>query len=225
MRFKTPQLRSDLCDWNCAYLVVKCKIVATDPNRNNYDRKLALKNNAHFSSCVLKINNQLIENAEDLDIAMPLFNLLYYSENYQKTKGSFRNYYRDEPNSGYNNDNYERTRIFYPIKNSKSFDYKTSITGELPAGEDNLENIEFIVPLEFLSRFIRQLDILLIHCEVSLNLKWTQNCVLTSKATRSAKQAEVGPPALATVDAINVQSDLKFNITDCKLYVPVVKSK
>ena len=68
------------------------------------------------------INNTLIENAEDLDIVMPMYNLVEYSKNYLKTSGSLWNYYRDELNSGAVGD------INYSIKDSKSFDYKTSIT-------------------------------------------------------------------------------------------------
>ena len=139
-----------------------------------------------------------------------------------KTTGSFWNYYRDEPNSGYNNDNNERTRIFYPIKDSKIFDYKTKLVGELPNGENDLKNIKIVAPLKHLSKFIVSLDTLLINSEIELILKWSQNCVLISKATRERKDAEAGPPALDEVPAINAPSDLKFNITECKLYVPVV---
>ena len=63
-------------------------------------KKLALKNNAPSSSCISKIINTLTVNAEDLDIVMPMYNLLEYSKNYRKTTGSLFNYYRDEPNSG-----------------------------------------------------------------------------------------------------------------------------
>ena len=66
------------------------------------------------------------------------------------------------------------------------------------------------------------LDILLINAGIKLILKWSQNCVLTEKPTRERKDAVTGPPALDLVRAINVPYDLKFNITDCKLYVPVV---
>ena len=145
VRFKTPQLRSDLCDWNDAYLVVKRKISTTNPDDDAYDRKPALKNNASFFSCVLKINGNLIENAEDLDIVIPMHHLLCYNKNYRKTTGSFYYYYRDEPNSGYNNNN--RDRIHCSIKDSGSFNYKTSLTGILPADEDDLEDIEIVVPL------------------------------------------------------------------------------
>ena len=91
IRFKTPQLRSDLCDFNDAYIVTS-KITATNPNPPagvNYSRNLPLKNSAPFFNCILKINSQLIEDAQDLDIVMPTYNLLYYSKNYRKTIGSF----------------------------------------------------------------------------------------------------------------------------------------
>ena len=69
-------LRSDLCDYNEAYIVVTIKTTVTHPNNNAYDKKLALKNNAPFFSCILKINGTLNENAEDLDVVMPMYNLL-----------------------------------------------------------------------------------------------------------------------------------------------------
>ena len=118
-------LRSDLCDFSHAYIVVKGKITVTDPNNDAYDKKLAFKNNATFVSCILKINNTFIDNAEDSDVVIPMYNLLEYSKNYSKTTGSFWNYYRDEPNSGVNNN------INYSMKDSKSFDYKASTTGKL----------------------------------------------------------------------------------------------
>ena len=127
IRFKTSMLRSDLCDYSDAYIVVKGKITVTRPGSIMYDKKLALKNNAPFTSCISKINNTPIDNAEDLDIVKPMYNLLEFRK-YRKTTGSFWNYYRDEPNSsiGGENDN-----INYSIEDSKSFDYKTSITGKL----------------------------------------------------------------------------------------------
>ena len=101
IRFKTSMLRSDLCDYSDAYIVVKGKITvsATDGANNIRDKKnrpLAFKNNAPFISCISKINGVLIDYAEDLDIVMPMYNLLEYSKIYSKTSGSFYNYYRDE---------------------------------------------------------------------------------------------------------------------------------
>ena len=108
-------MRDDLCDFNDAYIVVTGKITATNPgiNRNDYNRKVSLKNSAPFFNYILKINNQLIEDAQDLDIVMPMFNLLYCSKIFRKTTGSFWNYYPDKPSSEYNIEN--RDRIFYSI--------------------------------------------------------------------------------------------------------------
>ena len=88
IRFKKSMLRSDLCDFSDAYIVVKGKVIVTNPDNNVYDKKLAFKNNAPFTSCVSKVNNTLIDNAEDLDIVMFMYNLIEYSKNYRKTAGS-----------------------------------------------------------------------------------------------------------------------------------------
>ena len=86
-------LRSDLCDFSDAYIVVKGAITVTNPDNNAYDKKLAFKINAPFVSCILKINITLADNAEDLVVVMPMYNLLEYSKNYSKITGSFWNYY------------------------------------------------------------------------------------------------------------------------------------
>ena len=89
IRFKTPQLRSDLCDFNDAYIVVTGKIIATNSNHPagvEYNRNLAFKNSAPFFSSLLKINGNLTEDAQDLEMVMPKYNLLYYSKNFRKTK-------------------------------------------------------------------------------------------------------------------------------------------
>ena len=75
--FKTSMLRSDLCDYSDAYIVVKGKIIVTNPDNDAYDKKLAFKNNVPFTSCILKIYNTLIDdNAEDLNVVMPMYNLI-----------------------------------------------------------------------------------------------------------------------------------------------------
>ena len=121
-------LRSDLCDYSDAYIVVKGNATVTNPDNYAYDKKLAFKNTAPFTSCISKINNTLVDNAEDLDVVMPMYSLIEYSKNFRKTTGSLWNYYRDEPNSGLGGDN---NNISYAIKDSKSFDYRTGITGKL----------------------------------------------------------------------------------------------
>ena len=85
---------------------------------------MVFKNNAPFINCTSKINGVKNDNAEDLDVVMPMYNLLEYSKNYRKTTGSLWNYYRDEPNSD-TDDN----EIKYSIINLKSFDYKANVIG------------------------------------------------------------------------------------------------
>ena len=94
-------LRSDLCDLTDAYIVVNGTITVKNPNNDVCDKKIAF--NAPFVSCISKVNNPFIENAEDLYVVMPMYNLLVYSKSYSKTTGGFWNYYRDEPNSCANN--------------------------------------------------------------------------------------------------------------------------
>ena len=89
IRFKKSMLRPDLCHYSDAYVVVKGDIIVLRPNNTDaYDKNLAFKNNAPFISCISKINNTLIDNAEDLDIVMLRYSLLEYSKNYRKTTGS-----------------------------------------------------------------------------------------------------------------------------------------
>ena len=82
-----------MCDYSDVYIVVKGNITVPNPDNNAYDKKLVFKSNAPFTSCISKIGNTLIANAEDLDIVMPTYNLIEYSKNYRKTTGSLFNYY------------------------------------------------------------------------------------------------------------------------------------
>ena len=205
-------LRSDLYDYIDACIIVKGTINVTNPYNDAYDKKLGFENNAPFISCISKINNTLIDNAEDLDIVMPMYNLLEYSKNYSGTTGSFWNYYRDEPNSGVN-----YRGINYFIRNSKSCGCNTCITGKLGNENTEKENVEIVVALKHLSNFLRTLDIPLINLEINLILTWSEICVITSKATRNA-DFDADP----VVVAVNNQTNATFKITDTKLYVPVV---
>ena len=85
-------LGSDLCDYSDAYIVVKGKIIVTNPDNDAYEKKLAFKNNAPFTSCISKINNTLIDNAEDLDIVMSMYNLIEYSIDYKKKQKQMKVY-------------------------------------------------------------------------------------------------------------------------------------
>ena len=107
-------------------------------------QKLVFKNNTPFINCISKINSIKIDNAEDLDVVMPMYNLLEYSKNYRKTTGSLWNYYRDEPNSSAGANN-----ITHLISNSESFDYKANFM-ENRLANTNLtkNNVKVVVPFK-----------------------------------------------------------------------------
>ena len=147
---------------------------------------------------------------------MPMYNLLEYSKNYEKTSGSLFNYYRDEPKehtAGVGN-----YAVNISIRNSESFDYKTKIVGSLADGELGKDDVEIAIPLKYLGNFWRSLDIPLINCEITLILSWYKECVLIGKALRNAPDPQPNLP----IAAIESPTSARFEITDCKLYVPVV---
>ena len=153
-----------------------------------------------FINCISKINGVKIDNAEDLDVVMPMYNLLEYSKNYRKTTRSLWNDYRDG----------QSNPLCY---NSESFKYKTSIVGETPEDNDSLTNAKVVIPLKHLSNFWRVLNITLINCEVELILTWSENSVLADMTTRDA---EGDNPTIVA------PSGATFKIKETKLYVPVV---
>ena len=119
-------LRSDLCDYADAYILVNGTILVNGLNpRDRQNRPLILKDNAPFVSCITRINGELIEDADDLDIVMHMYNLLEYSKNYRKTIGSLYNYYRDELNNDADNNNFANNNVV----SSNTFNYKNKIIG------------------------------------------------------------------------------------------------
>ena len=230
IRFKTPMLRSDLCDYADAYILVNGTItVAGSQPRDRQNKPVILKNNAPFASCITRINGELIEDADDLDIVMPMYNLLEYSKNYKKTIGSLYNYYRDELNDDANLNNFANNNVV----NSNSFQYKNKIISNTynidstivpaagvagvanpnyDANNSGKKNVELAISLKYLGNFWRALNMPLISCEVSLELKWDKNCVITSQQIGiNLDRGNTAAPTGATL-AIN----------DCKLYVPIV---
>ena len=132
-------LRSHLCDFSDEYIVVKGTItVARGSNISRKNRPLAFKNNAPFISCTLKINNTLIDNAEDLDVVMPMYNLIEYNKNYRKTTGSLWNYHRNELSDDTDDNNNPNKNVI----NSESFKHKTSITGSIYNADARIANVE-----------------------------------------------------------------------------------
>ena len=226
IRFKTLMLRSNLCDYSDAYRLVKGTITVTDPDVNNNannirdkrNRPLILKNNAPFVSCITRINGELIEVADDLDIVMSMYNLLEYSKNYRKTLRLLYNYYRDELSDDADDNNFDNIKLV----NSNTFKYKNKIIGnkyDVDAGaqgydvnKNGTEEVELAIPLKYFGNFWRALNIPLISCEVSLELKWDKNCVITS-----LEQRDIGGG-----NRDNAPTGATLDINDCKLYVPAV---
>ena len=102
-------LKSSLCDYSDAYILVKRTISVNNPAAdgaaaNNNDRKVIFKNCAPFTNCISEINNTQIDNAKDIDIIMPMYNLIEYSDNYAKTTGSLWQYCKDIPARDVNNE-------------------------------------------------------------------------------------------------------------------------
>ena len=231
-RIKTSMLRPNICDYSDAYIIAKGNITVTKKtytandfeasnntvananvtNNENNKKKLFFKNNPPFISCISKINYMKIDNAEDLDIVRPRYNLLEYSKNYRKTTDSFWNYYRDELNSGVNNN------ITHSILNSESFDYKANFM-ENGVTHTNLtkNNVKIVISLKHLSNFWKSLNIPLINCEVETILNQFRNCVLIDKLKREANY-----DADPDVQEIDNPENAVLQITDTKLYVPVV---
>ena len=191
IKFKTTMLKSSLCNYSDAYILVKGTITIAGAGDNaaarqadERDKGVVFKNCAPITNCISEINNTQVDNAKDIDIVMPMYNLIEYSDNYAKTPGSLWQYYRNEPNNN--------------LADSESFKFTVKIRGKTP-NNDNEKDIEIMVPLKDLSNFWRTLELPLINCEVNLILTWSSTCVITNSTGAGT-----------------------FEITDTKLYVPVV---
>ena len=108
IKFKTAMLKSSLYDYSDAYILVKVTIAvnntaAADADANNTNKKVIFKNCAPFTNCIIEINNTQVDHANDIDVIVPLYNLLEYSPAYEKTTGSLWQYCKDIPAVDNNN--------------------------------------------------------------------------------------------------------------------------
>ena len=178
IKFKTAILKSSLCDYSDAYILVKGAISVNNTAAEgaavyNNNKKVIFKNCAPFTNYISEINNTQVDNAKNLDIVMPMYNLIEYSDNYTKTTGSLWQYCKDIPD-GSNNNN--AILIFAEDNLTDSFNFKVKFTGK--TRNNGTKNVEIMVPLKYLSNFWRTLEIPLINCEVNLILTWSSTCVL-----------------------------------------------
>ena len=165
IRFKTTMLKSSLCDNGGEYILVNGTITiaaegGTDAAKRADERNkgVIFKNYAPFTNCKSEINNTGIDNAKYINIVMPMYNLIKYSDDYSKASTSLWQYYKDEPNDN--------------LTDSESFKSKVKITGSTP-NNGNTRNVEIIVPLKYLSNFWGSLEMSLINCEIHLILTWS----------------------------------------------------
>ena len=194
IKYDTRVLKPNLCDYAEAYVLVDGTIRAT--NAVNATR-LALKSCAPFTKCNLEVNNDYVDTAENLDIVMPMYNLIEYSDNYQDSSATLYQYKRDKPPEA-------DAAADLTANNSDSLKYKIKLLGNVTevagdaAGVRRL-NVKVVVPLKYLSNFFRSLEMPLINFKIKLNLTWKKECVLSIGAGEAV-----------------------FIINDTKLYVPVV---
>ena len=164
IKFKTAMLRSNLSDYADAYKLVKGTISITGAINNDAAKRLnernkgvIFKNHAPFTKCINRIRNTEIDTDRDIDIVMPMYNMIEYSDNYSKTSGSLWQCYKDDPNDN--------------ILQSESSKSKIKLTGKTPAA-GNTKAVEIIVPLKYLSNFWRTLQMPL--------MKWSKDSVITN---------------------------------------------
>ena len=165
---------SSLCDGSAAYILVKGTIsipstAAADANSNNFGKKVMFKNCASFTNYISKINNTQVDNAKDIDVVMPMYNFIDYSNNYSKTFASLWQYCKDVLAVNNNGDIVD----FNEANVTDSFNFKEKITGQ--TGHDRTKDVEIMVQLKYLSNFWRTLEMSLINCEINLILTWSKH--------------------------------------------------
>ena len=169
IKFLIRSIESSVCDNSDAYILVTGNITATP---NNAATQVVSKNCAPFEKCRTEINETFVDEKDFINITMPMYNLIEYSDNFSSTSGGLWQFKRDEKvnNADISNDN------------TPSFKYKANLI-------DNTENngtkngVKIAVPLKYLSNFWRSLEMPLINFNVELSLKWYERCLLTAATT------------------------------------------
>ena len=152
-----------------------------------------------FEKCSIQINGTLVDEIDFINIAMPVYNLIEYSDNYYVTSGSLWQFKRDE--------NVDTNENLCNAKSS-SFKFKSSLIGNVVAdgADGKKEKVKIVVPLKYLNNFWRSLEMPLINSRVELSFEWIENYVLPGGENINNE----GPVA-------NAQTAATFKITDAKL--------
>ena len=148
--FKTSMLRSSLCDYSDAYILVKGTITVANAAiataaANNVDKKVIFWNCAPFTNCISRINNTQVDDAHGIYVVILMYNFKKYCDNYSKASGILSQYCGDEPalaNTG------DITDFNEGNADANSFEIKEEISGQ--AGDNGTKNVEIMVPLKYL---------------------------------------------------------------------------
>ena len=169
IRFKTSMLRSILCDYCDAYILVSGTITITGAGNvdaarslDERNKEVIFENFGPFTEFISEINNTQIDNAKYIGVVIPIYNLIEYSNTYFKTSRRLWQYYRDD-----SDDN---------ITQSESFKYKIKRTGKTP----DAGNTKDVKMLKYLINFWRNLEMPLINCEINLTITWSKDFVISS---------------------------------------------
>ena len=180
IKFKTSMLKSSLCDYSDAHILVSGTITTdgagADDNAKRLDERnkvVIFKNCAPFTEGINEISKNEIDNAKYLGVVLPIHNLIEYSNNCSKTSGNLWQYYRNDPNDN--------------IVESESVKFKINIAGKTSAAV-NTKDVKIAVPLKNLSNFWRTLEMLLVNYEINLILTWSENFVISSATGKLVKQ-------------------------------------
>ena len=190
IKFETETLKSSLCDFSNAFILVTGNVTVNASD----DTDVTFKNCAPFSTCKTVINDVFVGRAEHIYIAMPMYNLIEFSDTYSDTSGSLWQFKRNEVPAN----NADLT-----INDSQLFKYQAALVGKKSTnakdGDSFVEDTKIVVPLKYLSNFWGSLEMPLINCKVYLELNWIEDCILSS-----------------------ARNAAKFKITDARLRVSIV---
>ena len=168
--FETETIKSSLCHYSDAFILVTGNITVNAPNNTD----VAFKHYVPFSVCKKVINNVLLDKANHIYIAVPMYNLMEYSDNYSDRSGSLWQFKRDEVPTN---------NVDLTIDNSQSFKYKIALVGKT-ANQNNRNSFaketKIVLPLKYLHNFCRLLEMRLINYKVHLELNWIEDCILYS---------------------------------------------
>ena len=196
IKFSIKSIESSLCNYYDAYILVTGNTNVTAGDNNT---KVAFKNSAPFKKYRTEINRTFVDDANFINITIPVYNLIEYSDNYSDASGILWQFKRDEQPIDING-------VFINItaKNASSLKYKSIVIGNTVADGANRqkENVKIVVPLKYLSNFWRSLEMPLIDYKDKFSLKWYKDYILPTSGTAAT-----------------------FEITDAKRYIPIVTLK